>query len=77
MAARRAAVFRNGTNQAVRIPREFELDAREVLIHRDGDRLILTPVRDQRLEDLLATWTEVAEDWPEVEDLPPQERAAI
>jgi antitoxin VapB len=77
MAARHAAVFRNGTNQAVRIPREFELDAREVLIHRDGDRLILTPVRDQRVEDLLAIWTEVAEDWPEVEDPPPQERAAI
>lgn len=77
MAARHAALFRNGTNQAVRIPREFELDARQVLIHRDGDRLILTPVREQGLVDLLANWTEVAEDWPEVEDPPPQERAAI
>ncbi len=42
--ARRAAVFRNGRNQAVRIPREFELPGREVMIHREGERLVLEPV---------------------------------
>ncbi len=46
--ARRAAVFRNGRNQAVRIPREFELASTEVMIHRDGERLVLEPVPIKR-----------------------------
>jgi antitoxin VapB len=45
---RRAAVFRNGRNQAVRIPREFELPGREVMIHREGERLVLEPVPVKR-----------------------------
>ena len=46
--ARRAAVFRNGRNQAVRIPREFELPGREVMIHREGGRLVLEPVPEKK-----------------------------
>ena len=41
-AARIARVFRNGRNQAVRIPREFELAGRDLLIRRQGDALILS-----------------------------------
>ena len=41
-AARMARVFRNGRNQAVRIPREFEFAGREVEIRRQGDSLILS-----------------------------------
>jgi antitoxin VapB len=37
-------LFRNGRNQAVRIPREIELPGKEVLIHREGYRLVLEPV---------------------------------
>lgn len=37
-----ARLFRNGRNQAVRIPREFELDGDEVFVARRGDELILT-----------------------------------
>jgi antitoxin VapB len=40
-ATRMARVFRNGRNQAVRIPREFEFAVREVEIRRQGDSLIL------------------------------------
>lgn len=36
-------LFRNGANQAVRIPKEFELPGKEALIHRDGDRLVIEP----------------------------------
>ena len=39
---RMARVFRNGRNQAVRIPREFEFAEREVEIRRQGDSLILS-----------------------------------
>ena len=41
-AARMARVFRNGRNQAVRIPREFEFAGREVEIRRQGESLILS-----------------------------------
>lgn len=75
MTERHASLFRNGRNQAVRIPREFELEGAEVLIRKEGDSLILTPIRKNRLLDLLASWEPLDEGLPEVEDLPPQERA--
>ncbi len=74
---RHASLFRNGRNQAVRIPREFELEGTEVLVHKEGDRLILTPIRKNKLLDLLASWEELTESCPEVEDLPLQERADL
>jgi antitoxin VapB len=52
---RRARLFRNGRNQAVRIPRELELPGREVLLRREGRRLIVEPVGRPSLIDLLAT----------------------
>jgi antitoxin VapB len=74
MTPRHASLFRNGRNQAVRIPREFEIEGSEVLIHREGDRLVLTPVRKHRLADLLASWEPLPDSVPEVDDLPPQQR---
>jgi antitoxin VapB len=40
----RAKLFANGRSQAVRLPKEFRLEGDEVLIHREGSRLILEPV---------------------------------
>lgn len=74
---RHASLFRNGRNQAVRIPREFELEGTEVLIRKEGDRLILTPIRQNRLLALLASWTPLDESLPEVEDLPTQPRPEL
>lgn len=39
--ARAVKLFRNGANQAVRIPKEFELPGVDALIHREGGRLII------------------------------------
>ena len=77
MTERHASLFRNGRNQAVRIPREFELEGTEVLIRKEGDSLVLTPVRKNRLMDLLASWEPLAERLPDVEDLPPQDRGSL
>jgi len=71
---RHASLFRNGRNQAVRIPREFEMEGSEVLIRQEGDSLILTPIRRNRLRVLLASWEPLDDALPEVEDLPPQPR---
>ena len=38
-------LFRNGRNQAIRIPREFELPGEEAMIHKEGDRLIIEPLK--------------------------------
>jgi len=40
---RTASLFRNGRNQAIRIPREMELPGKEVLLYREGSRLIVEP----------------------------------
>ena len=41
---RTVSLFRNGRNQAIRIPVEFELPGDEVTIRKVGDELVLSPV---------------------------------
>jgi antitoxin VapB len=68
---RHARLFRNGRNQAVRIPREFEFPGNEVIIRKDGNRLIVEPVeKSSRLLELLASWEPLEEEFPEIEDPP-------
>jgi antitoxin VapB len=51
-----AKVFRNGNSQAVRLPREFRVEDRELIVKRAGDVLLLVPsrYRAQSLLDALA-----------------------
>jgi antitoxin VapB len=68
---RHVRIFRNGRNQAIRIPRQFELEGDEALIHKEGDRLIVEPIRKGRLLALLASLEPLAEPFPDIdEDLP-------
>ena len=41
--ARKVSLFRNGRNQAVRIPVGFELPGDEAVMRKEGDRLIIEP----------------------------------
>lgn len=41
-----ARVFRTGRSQAVRLPKEFRFDGDTVLVRREGNSVILEPVRD-------------------------------
>lgn len=68
---RRVRLFRNGRNQAVRIPVEFELPGNDAVIHRDGDRLVIEPVRKRGLLALLKTMKPLDEDFPEIDDPAP------
>jgi len=69
---RHVRLFRNGSNQALRIPREFELEGDEAILRKDGDRLIVEPVRKGRLLALLTTLEPLDEPFPDIdEDLPP------
>ncbi len=75
---RHVRLFRNGRNQALRIPREFELDGDEAIIRKEGGRLIVEPVRKGQLLSLLATLLPMDETFPDVdEDLPPLDNSSL
>jgi len=65
---RHVRLFRNGRNQAVRIPVEFELPGNEAIMLRDGDRLVIEPVRKRGLVALLKTMKPLKESFPEIDD---------
>ena len=67
---RHVRLFRNGRNQALRIPREFELKGNEAIIRKDGSRLIIEPVKKTGLLELLAGWEPLADNFPEISDKP-------
>ncbi|MGC4366487.1 antitoxin [Hydrogenophaga sp. R2] len=46
-------VFQSGNSQAVRIPKEFQLDAQRVEIVRDGHQLVLRPLAHTAADALL------------------------
>jgi antitoxin VapB len=54
MRERHVKLFKNGRNQAVRIPREFELPGEDALIRQDGQRLIIEPAPPKSLLAVLA-----------------------
>lgn len=69
---RHVRLFRSGRNQVMRIPREFELEGDEVIVRKEGDRLIVEPVRKGRLLALLSTLEPLDEPFPDIdEDLEP------
>lgn len=68
---RHVKLFRNGRNQAVRIPREFEFQGEEAIMRKEGDRLIIEPAPPKSLLAVLATLAPLREDFPPIPDMPP------
>lgn len=66
-------LFRNGRNQALRIPRDLELPGSEALLRKEEDRLIVEPMPRPSLLELLSTWAPLDEEFPEIDDLEPIE----
>lgn len=64
---RHVRLFRNGKNQALRIPREFELAGDEAILRREGNRLIVEPVEKSGLLGLLASWEPLDVPFPDVD----------
>lgn len=40
-----AKLFKNGRSQAVRLPKEFRFDGTEVKISKQGEKVILEPIK--------------------------------
>lgn len=74
---RHVRLFRNGRNQAVRIPVEFELPGDEAVMYQDGDRLVIEPVRKRGLVALLKTMEPVDEEFPEIDDPVPAQESVL
>jgi antitoxin VapB len=68
---RHVKLFKNGRNQAVRIPREFELSGEDAIMRKEGDRLIIEPAPPKSLLAVLAKLAPLDEDFPAIRDLPP------
>lgn len=69
---RRVRLFKNGRNQAVRIPRGFELPGKDAVMRKEGEKLIVEPVPPKSLLGILATLAPLDEEIPEISDPRPR-----
>lgn len=67
---RHVKLLRNSLGQAVLIPFEFELPGTNATMIRDGDKLVIAPVRKRGLSALLDSWEPLLEDFLAIEDAP-------
>lgn len=69
-AERHVRLFKNGRNQAVRIPRDLELPGHEAILRKEGRRLVVEPVARPSLLAVLATLKPLDEALPRIVRLP-------
>ena len=62
-------LFRNGRNQAVRIPREFELPGHDAIMRKEGERLIIEAAPPKSLLAVLDRLTPIDEQFPPIVEL--------
>ena len=67
---RHVRLFRNGRNQALRIPRDLELPGHEAILRKEGRRLVVEPVARPSLLAVLATLRPLDEELPRIVRLP-------
>jgi antitoxin VapB len=65
---RHVELFKNGRNQAVRIPREFELPGEYAIMRKEGGKLIIELAPPKSLLAILATLSPIDEDFPPIDD---------
>lgn len=70
---RKVSLFRNNRNQAVRIPKDLELPGDEVIMRKDGEKLILEPISTGSLVGLLKSLKPLDEEFPHIDDPLPED----
>ncbi|MCP2727084.1 antitoxin [Limnofasciculus baicalensis] len=63
-----AYLLRNGQDQVLTIPYKFALPGTEVLLRKEGNRLIIEPIRPGSLLSLLTTLVEITDNFPDVDE---------
>lgn len=64
---------RDGDNQMLRIPSEFQLPSNEVILRKENQCLIIEPVAKHSLLAVLASLPQLDEDFPDVDERLPRE----
>jgi antitoxin VapB len=62
-------LFRNGRNQAVRIPREFELPGNDAIMRKEGERLVIEAAPPKSLLGVLGRLSPIDEQFPPIAEL--------
>lgn len=71
-----AKLFRNGRSQAVRLPKEFRFEGDAVAIRREGQRVVLEPLKRQNWpKGYWESWGKLSSDFEAPEPLPSGEMA--
>ena len=65
----KAKLFMHGRSQAVRLPKEFRMPGTEVEVHREGDAVVLKPLKKHKID-----WDKY---WAELEALGPDDSKPI
>ena len=65
---RHVRLFRNGKNQAIRIPKEFEIEGEEAILRKEDDHLVIEPLPQNRLLDVLKDLEDLDEPFPDVDE---------
>ena len=63
---RHVRLFKNGRNQALRIPRDLELPGHEAILRKEGRRLIVEPVPGPSLLAVLGRLKPLDEELPPI-----------
>jgi len=68
-ATRQVKLFRNGRNQAVRIPRAFELPGEDAVMRKEGDALVIEPAAPRSLLAVLAALAPLDDEFAPIAEL--------
>ena len=69
---RTVKLLRDDEGQFVEVPSEFEFPGEDAIMRKEGDKLIIEPAPKQPLLELLETLEPLDEDFPQIEDMPPE-----
>ena len=69
----RVELTRDEDGQVLHIPGELELEGTEVILRREGDRLVIEPVKSlANFIEYLRGLSDIDDEFPEIEDPPPE-----
>ncbi|MBW4540993.1 MAG: AbrB/MazE/SpoVT family DNA-binding domain-containing protein [Myxacorys chilensis ATA2-1-KO14] len=66
--SRHVSLLTSGQDQVLTIPPEFALSGTEVLLRKEGHRLIIEPIPPSSLLSLLSTLQDITDDFPDIDD---------